>query len=128
MGYDVQFIQVDPSAKATFPIDGDSAEKLCAKATPFTDLNAIRETLLASDGFRPGPEADAVDFMGKGLSYARLFVRAEAIHIENNANARDLLAIYHQLRVHSPTLVILDLQTKQLHDAKSFSAWWSRPL
>ncbi len=127
MSYDVQFIRVPVPAKTTFPVEADRAKGLLKKAQPIGDPKAVRTGLLALEGCRAGSDK-AVDFMGKGLSYARLFVKAEGVHVENNCGPRDLLKMYREIRDMCPDLLILDLQSGQLHDADSFQKWWSRPL
>ncbi len=103
------------------------AAKSRGTAVPFTDPARVRELLLGMSGCKPGP-GESVDFLGKGLSYARISVRADAIHVENNASPRDLLTIHRELKKTWPDLRILDLQSRQLHSAASFEAWWNRPL
>ncbi len=127
MGYDVQLIQVPAAAKASFPVEPGDAGKLRAGAVPFDDPKAVRNTLLGIEGCKPGPK-DAIDYLGHGLSYARIVPRKEAIHVENNCSARELLKIYDCLVKLYPALLILDLQSKQLHNAASLSEWWSKPL
>ena len=127
MGYDVQFVQVATPAGTFFPLSEKDAATLLARAIPFDEPGAVRDALLAIEGSRPGPEG-AVDYMGTGLNYARFFVDKTAIVVENNCNARELLAILGQLSRSYPTLLIRDLQNGQLHDAASFADWWAGPL
>ena len=127
MGYDVHFIQVPTPPGICFPVAADKTDKLLAGAVPFQDLGSLRASLLKIDGCRRG-SGDAIDYLGKGLSYARLVVRKDAIHVENNCSAGELIKIYKHLVEAYPPLVILDLQSRQVHDADSLMAWWSRPL
>ena len=127
MGYDVQFIQIDVSSKTSFPVEEGKANKLLSRAGAFDDPEAVRAMLLEIEGCRPGP-GDAVDFLGRGLSHARFFVKDEAIHVENDCSAGDLLKIFKRLAEDHPNLLILDLQSKQLHSPTSFAEWWARPL
>ena len=76
----------------------------------------------------PSDYGDAIDFLGRGIRYARFLVHPDAIHVENNCNARDLLMIYDHLLKHYPKLLILDLQSKDVHNGASFLQWWSKPL
>lgn len=127
MGYDVEFIQV-PTPKGTkFPVDEVRAADFIANALTFDDPGYVRELLLDYDDTRPGPE-DSIDYLGSGMSYARIFVRAKAIFVENNCSARELLGIYESLAGTFPSLLIYDLQSKQLHDSDSYMAWWNKPL
>ena len=127
MGYDVQFVQVSAPPGASFPLSAEDAAPVLARLVPFDDVEVVRGALLAIDGSRPGPEG-SVDYMGKGLNYARFFVHKTAIVVENNCNARELLAVLSQLTPKYPKLLIRDLQNGQLHDAASFAEWWAGPL
>lgn len=127
MSYDVRFVQVPLPAGAEFPVAGAEAQAALKSATPIRDTAGIRELLLKVEGSRPGPN-DAVDYVGRGLNNARMYVRPEGIHVENNCGPRELLKIYSELGRQLPNLYIFDLQSEQLHDARSLEAWWSRPL
>ncbi|GMU22377.1 MAG: hypothetical protein AMXMBFR13_24630 [Phycisphaerae bacterium] len=127
MGYDVEFIQVPDAAGAKLPASGKDADALIKKASPLKDAAGIRTHLLTLEGSRPGP-GESIDYMGKGLNYARLEVEAKAVEVENNCGAAELLKIYRHLLTGLPGLLIHDLQSGQVHDADSFAAWWSRPL
>ena len=127
MGYDIEFVQLTVPPGTKFPVEPESAVRLAKKTVPFADLQAVKTSLLNLEGCRPGPK-DAVDYLGRGLSYARIFPRQAAIHIENNCSAADLLKVLAHLQKDYPTLLILDLQNKQLHTAESYKAWWARPL
>jgi len=127
VGYDVDFIRVAGAATSRFPVDAASTEPLLADAMPFDDPDVVREQLLAIDGMKPALDG-ALDYLGRGLSYARLIVTADAVRVDNNLNATELLRIYNTLRRAYPDLVIRDRQSGQLHDADSFADWWSRPL
>lgn len=128
MGYDVDFVQLTAPAGTTFPVEPQEAAKLLKKAVSFADPEAVRALLLEMEGCRPGPSKGTVDFLGKGLSYARLSPRKNAIHVENNCSADDLLKILAHLQKKYPSLLIVDLQSKRLHTAASYQAWWARPL
>jgi len=110
-----------------FPVDEVRAADFIANALTFDDPGYVRELLLDDDGTRPGPE-DSIDYLGSGMSYARIFVRANAIFVENNCSARELLGIYESLTGAFPSLLIYDLQSKQLHDSDSYTTWWNKPL
>lgn len=127
MGYDVEFIQVPPAPGLTFPVEAGQAPDLLGRALPITDPAAVRETLLSVQGCRPGP-GDSIDFVGRGLSYARFFIQADRIHVENNCSANELLKVHDRLSQLLPGLLIYDLQSRQLHNAESFAAWWAKPL
>jgi len=127
VGYDLQFIQMPVPSDISFPIDVGDAEELLSNPTPFDNPDNTRTELLEIEGTRPGPD-EAIDYLGQGMNYARLFVKNEAIYIENNCGAKDLLKIYHHLLKGYPALLILDLQSRQLHSALSYQEWWSRPL
>jgi len=127
VGYDVQFVQIPATVKVSFPVDADRAKVLLEKAQGLEDPDAVRSALLELEGCRPGP-GDAVDYLGPGLNYARLFVRNDVVHVENNCSARELLKIYGKVVALQPALLILDLQSRQLHNAESYREWWSRPL
>ena len=127
MGYDVEFIQLTVPPETAFPVEPKQAAKLAKKATPFADPEAVKAALLKMEGCRPGPKG-TIDYLGKGLSYARLSPKKEAIHVENNCSAADLLKILAQLQKLYPSLLIVDLQSRQLHTADSYKAWWAKPL
>jgi hypothetical protein len=123
----VEFVLIPAPPKRPFPVDAAEAERLLASAAGIGDPAKVREALLKVKGCRPGP-ADSVDYVGAGLSYARLFVRDKAIHVENNCGPRDLLKLYEALRKTHPGLLILDVQSRQLHTAESLREWWAKPL
>jgi hypothetical protein len=127
VGYDVEFIQLPMSEKVTFPVSATEAARLRQKAVPFADARKLRSALLDMRGCRPGPD-DSIDFMGQGLSYARLFIRESSVHVENNCSAPELLRLHETLAACCSRLVIHDMQSGQLHDPGSFTEWWSRPL
>jgi hypothetical protein len=127
LGYDVEFIQVPTPRGTKFPVDADRAVDFMANVIGFDDPGLIREKLLDLDGARQGPE-DAVDYLGQGMSYARIFVKDNVIFVENNCSARELLGIYEEMSKMFPSLLIYDLQSKQLHDSESYMAWWCKPL
>ena len=127
MGYDVEFVQIRLSSKVVFPVDAAEGKKLRARAASFNDPNAVRKALLEIPGCRPGP-GEAIDYVGRGLNCARLSIRQDAIHVENNCNARELLKLHEVLTRSYPDLLLVDLQSQQLHSAASFAEWWSRPL
>lgn len=127
MGYDIEFIALDPSATVKPPVDPGSAASLVTKSARKLDAAVVRETLLAVAGCKPGPD-DSVDYLGAGLSYARLRLEPKAVHVENNCGAKDILKIQAALAAKIGPVFILDLQSGQLHDAESFSQWWAKPL
>ncbi len=127
MSYDLELIQVPLDAEQSFPVTDSAAQSALKDAIEFHDLDAVRAILLRIKGCRSGPEA-AIDYMGKGLNSARLFVRSEGIHVENNCGPQELQKIYNHLLRAFPMLLIRDLQSEQLHNAESFLAWWSKPL
>lgn len=127
MGYDVEFVQLAVPPETVFPVEPAQAARLVRKAGAFTDTEAVKALLLKLEGCKPGPKG-AVDYMGKGLSYARITAGKNAIHVENNCSAGDLLRILAHLQRSYPTLLIVDLQSKQLHTAASYKAWWAKPL
>lgn len=127
MGYDVEFVQVTVGPETAFPIAPVRVTDLLQEAVPFQSQEAVCATLLKLDGTKAGPD-DTIDYMGKGLNYASLSVRKKAIHVDNSLNASELLKIYGQLVECYPSLLILDLQSGQLHNATSYAEWWSRPL
>ncbi|NLX12221.1 MAG: hypothetical protein GXY44_01015 [Phycisphaerales bacterium] len=127
MGYDVEFLQIPVPPGLSFPVVAETAQSLRHNAISFDDVECLRTELHNIKGCRPGPD-QTVDFFGRGLNYARLTISRNRIHVENNASVPELLKIYRQLTEKYPTLVILDLQSHQLHDADSFSKWWAKPL
>lgn len=127
MGYDVEFVQVAVATKTTFPIAMAAASDMLKHAKPFEPIAAVRKTLLSLQGAKEGPN-DSIDYIGKGLNYARLSVKEKTIHVDNSLNALELLKVYKTLLEQHPSLLILDLQSGQLHNADSYTAWWSRPL
>lgn len=124
MSYDVEFVQIPLGPEMKPPV---AAETLLDEAMPFDDAGAIRTMLIEMDGCKPGPD-DSIDFMGRGLNYARFKFNPKAIYVENNCGAPELLKIYEQLLERFPTLLIHDLQSGKLHNTESFRQWWQRPL
>lgn len=127
MGYDLEFVQIPQPAGLSFPLGGPHAEALISQATPIADPAPVRAALLKVPGCRPGP-GDAVDYLGRGLSYARFTIQANRVHVENNCSASELLKVHAQLAAALPGLLIHDLQSRQLHTPESYAAWWARPL
>ena len=127
MGYDVEFVQVAIEKGTSFPVAADIAKKLLIKTVPFKDPAAVTQLLSGLEGAKPGP-AGAIDYLAKGLNYARFTVQADRMHVENNLNCMELLRVFEKLRPRYPALLILDVQSGQLHDVASFKAWWSKPL
>jgi len=127
VGYDVELVQVSVGPKAAFPMAPASVSGLLEKAAPFEPQDEVRTALLDLDGAKKGPD-DTIDYIGKGLNYARFSVKKKAIHIDGSLNASELLKIYKKLLERYPSLLILDVQSGQLHNAKSYTDWWSRPL
>jgi hypothetical protein len=127
VGYDVEFIQVPLPPDLEPPIPAQTARSLVENAIPFEDPQAVQNELLKLEGCKAGAE-NTVDFLGRGLNYARLIVRDKTVHVENNCGAPELLKLYNQLAEKYPSLLIYDLQNKQLHNADSFKQWWQKPL
>lgn len=127
MGYDIELIQIPAKPGVTYPVEAKAAGKLAAGGVPFADVSAVRAALSGLAGCRPGP-GETVDFVGRGLSYARFTVRPDRIHVDNNCSAKELLKVYEELARTWPDLRILDLQSGQLHSPESFAAWWAKPL
>jgi len=127
VGYNVDLIQIPPQIAADYPAEGEFAEELISKAIPFDDVETVRRILLTINGTKSSTDG-GIDYLGRGLSYARIYVNVNAVHIDNNLSCEELIKIYHRLLEKYRSLAILDLQSRQLHDADSFRAWWSRPL
>jgi hypothetical protein len=127
VSYDVEFISIELPAKTSFPVDAEKAKALVKKTSALPPREKVAERLLKVAGCKPGPD-DAIDYMGKVLNYARLTIKKDRIHLENNCNPAELLKLYQAAREVCPHVVIRDLQTQQLHDPASWKAWWSRPL
>ena len=127
MGYNVEFIQVPQQPGASFPVGSARAEALVRLATPIADPVAVRDAVLNVKGCKPGP-GEAIDFVGRGLSYARFYILKDRIRVENNCSPGELIKVHGQLADLLPGLLIFDLQSRQLHDAASFAAWWAKPL
>lgn len=127
MGYDVEFVQIAAPANTKFPVTGPDSNALLKKRSRLVDPQGLRTALLKLQGCRGGP-GPAIDYNGAGLNYARLLIHEDRIFVENSCGARDLLKIYRHLLGVCPDLLILDLQSRQLHDADSLEQWWSRPL
>jgi hypothetical protein len=127
VGYDIEFIAMARPADAGMPIEPGAAAGLIARSAATLDADAVKTTLLATPGCKPGPEG-SIDYLGSGLSYARLTVRARAVHVENNCGAKDILKLQAALEKTLGPVFILDLQSRQLHDGASFAQWWARPL
>jgi hypothetical protein len=127
VGYDVEFVQIPVDSSTTFPVPADAARRLRKKAVLFDDPAAVSSLILQLEGAKPALD-DGIDYLGRGLSYARLFVRKDGIHVDNNLNGAELLKLYGKLYERYRQLLIFDLQSGQLHDATSYKEWWSRPL
>ena len=127
MGYDLELVQVPTPKGLKFPVDKATADTLIGNAQPFGRDPDLHGLLMNLDGTKEGPDG-TVDYLGGGLSYARFTLKKKAIHVDNNASPKALLSMYETLRETYPSLLILDLQSGQLHNAESFLAWWSRPL
>ena len=127
MGYDVEFIQLASAEGLKFPVEAPQAAKLVKKPAGIGEPAVVRELLLAIPGAKAGP-GDAVDYIGKGLNYARLTVKPDRIHVENNCGPKELLKIHEHLSAKLPKLLIHDLQSGQLHTARSLQEWWAKPL
>ena len=127
MGYDVEFIQIAAADGLPFPVPDAEAKKLLKKPAAFKDTAEVRELLLKLPGTKAG-QGDAVDYVGQGLNYAKFTVKKDRIHVENNCGPKELLKIHGHLAAQLPNLFILDVQSGQLHTAKSLQEWWARPL
>ncbi len=127
MGYDVEFIQLPSADGLKFPVPDADAKKLLKKATSFKDTAKVRDLLLKLPGAKAG-KGDAIDYVGQGLNYARFTVKKDRIHVENNCGPRELLKIHEHLIAQLQNLCILDVQSGQLHTAKSLQEWWAKPL
>lgn len=127
MGYDIEMIPMRLPSETKFPVEPAAASKLIAQSAMAMDAKAVREALLKIPGCKPGPD-DSVDYLGAGLSYARMHVKPKAVHIENNCGPKDLLKIQAGLAEVVGPMFILDLQSGQLHDSTSFAQWWAKPL
>lgn len=127
MGYDVEFVRIKVSGKVKFPVESAESGQHLQESIAFGKVADVRGLLLAIEGCREGPE-NTIDFMGQGLSYARLSVGRKGIHVDNNCSARELLKLFGELKKTFPELLIHDLQSNCLHTAESFTEWWSRPL
>lgn len=127
MSYDVELVQLPSLEGIKFPVAKADTAKLLKKPTAFKDPKAVRELLLALTGAKEGPDK-AVDYMGKGLNFARLTVKPDRVFVENNCGPKELIKIHEHIAAKFPNLVIHDLQSGQLHSRKSLEEWWARPL
>lgn len=127
MGYDIELISLKLPAGAKPPFEPATAASMVSKSAISLDAAAVHDALLAVPGCKPGPD-NSVDYLGSGLSYARMRIKPKAIHIENNCGAKDILKIHVGLQARIGPVFILDLQSGQLHDAESFAQWWAKPL
>jgi hypothetical protein len=127
VGYDIEFIPMKLPPDTQFPVEPAAATELISKFAVAVDNDAAREALLKIPGCKPGPD-DSIDYLGAGLSHARMGLKTKAIHVENNCGAKDLLKIQAGLAERIGPVFILDLQSGQLHDAASFAQWWAKPL
>ena len=127
MSYDVEFVRLGSVDGIDFPLAQAAAEKALKKPAAIGEPAAVRSWLLTLPGAKAGP-GEAIDYIGQGLNYARLTVKPDRIHVENNCGPKELLKIYEHLNAKFPNLVIHDLQSGQVHTAKSLQEWWARPL
>jgi len=127
VGYDIEFVAFKPAAGTDFPMEAGPASKLVEQSGVDLDADAVKRALLDVEGCKAGPEG-SIDYLGSGLSYARLTLKSGSIHVENNCGAKDLLKLHSALEQRLGPVFILDLQSGRLHDAQSFSRWWARPL
>jgi len=127
VGYDVELIQIAVEPEQSFPISADEVRSRELRCEPFASIEQVRATLLQLQGTRSGPDG-TVDYLGQGLNHARFRIQPDAIHVDNNLNAAELLKIYTHLVQTYPRLLIHDLQSGQIHNAASYADWWTRPL
>ena len=127
MSYDIDFVQVTLDKDVSCPIDAVSAKTLVKKTVPFKDAAVVAKLIGGIEGAKPGP-GGSIDYLAKGLSYARFTVEKDRVHVDNNLNCAEILKVYEMLKAAYPLLLIFDLQSGQLHDAASYKEWWSRPL
>ncbi len=127
MGYDIELISLELPAGTKLPVEAGAAAKLVSKSAFALDAAAVREALLAIPGCKPGPD-DGIDYLGSGLSYARMRIKPKAVHVENNCGAKDIAKIQAGLEKALGHVFIRDLQSGELHDANSFAQWWAKPL
>lgn len=127
MGYDIELISLKLPADASLPVEPGMSATLVSKSAQALDATAVREALLAIPGCKPGPD-DSIDYLGAGLSYARLRIKPKAVHVENNCGPKDVLKLHAGLQQRIGPVLILDLQSGQLHDPDSFAQWWAKPL
>jgi hypothetical protein len=127
VGYDIELISLELPAGTKLPVQAEAAARMVAKSAAALDAAAVREALLAIAGCKPGPD-DSIDYLGSGLSYARLRIKAKAVHVENNCGAKDIARIQAGLAKAVGPVFIRDLQSGELHDADSFAQWWAKPL
>src|SRR5436190_16040303 len=83
VGYDVEFIRLPSPNGLKFPVESAEAHKLLKKPAGIGEPAEVRELLLSLAGAKPGPD-DTVDYIGSGLNYARLTIKPDRIHVENN--------------------------------------------
>ncbi|HOA73797.1 MAG TPA: hypothetical protein PL151_08580 [Phycisphaerae bacterium] len=127
MGYDIELIPMKLPPETKFPVEPAAAKQLIARSAGGIDPATARAALLKVPGCKPGPD-DTIDYLGSGLSYARMRVEPKVIHVENNCGAKDLLKIQAGLAEALGPVFIHDLQSGQLHDPDSFAQWWAKPL
>jgi hypothetical protein len=127
LGYDVEFVLAPSTQGLKFPMEPAQAAKLLKKPAGIGEPAQVRDLLLALSGAKPGP-GESIDYIGQGLNYARLTVKPDRIHVENNCGPRELLKIHEHLAGKFPSILIHDLQSGHLHTAKSLQEWWAKPL
>lgn len=127
MGYDIELIPMKLPPETRFPVEASAAAGLVKNSATTLDGQAARQALLELPGCKPGPE-DSIDYLGAGLSYARMTMKPKAVHVENNCGPKDVLKIQARLAEALGLVCILDLQSGQLHDAESYAQWWAKPL
>lgn len=127
VGYDIEFVLLKLTQETRFAVDAAQAAGLIAQAAQPFDAAVVRNALLAVPGCKPGPQ-DSIDYLGSGMSYARLTVKPKSVHVENNCGLKDVIKLQSALTQALGAVFIHDLQSGQLHDADSFTQWWAKPL
>ncbi|MHC4479167.1 MAG: hypothetical protein ACYTF1_12475 [Planctomycetota bacterium] len=128
--YDLEFVQVQVPSKTSFPIDEKQTAKLLGTKARFKNISAVSKVLLSHKRTwdKTVNFTSRIVYEGSSMNFVTFTIRRDAIHVESDGggHTRELLDVYEMLLKRFPTLLILDLYSKQLYDTASFAEWWPR--
>jgi hypothetical protein len=124
MGYNFLLTRL-PCGSDHFPIDLPADFYPSAKT--FSDLNAIRDTLVLQKGYKADDLSaeDEVEcwWQTPDGGLLSLTLRGDSIYVDTHAGWQYVLETYRCLKALYPDLVLLDPQKMTIHDEASYSAF-----